>query len=221
MVLSENYNTLFLRIPKNASTSLATFFVDNCCTPNDKWTGIGDANVTTNNIDNSIVQKYRKQYRFIHLTLQEIVDNQIISKEKALGLDVIGVIRNPLERQLSLFFFKQRNSYDKSPITFRNMLKDGVMCEDGSNHIRQTDYLKLDGKHQGTWWLYDRLDEHLSEYVSSNNIIVKKELNTFKSKYTIDRRDKLIDEYYDDDTRKDVLKYYKEDYDIWQKLIER
>lgn len=212
MVISDSNNFIFLRVPKNASTSLAEFFVKHMCDKNDKWTGIGDARLPTNNISNEIISKYRVQYRFIHLTLEEIIENGVIT-ENDLAKQVITVLRNPLERQLSLYFFK--NKGNRSPQSFRYIMKDGYYKDDGSNHILQTDYAKYKGKDYATYWLYESIDEKLEEFAASRGLKMPAQLSKHKAG---NNTNALIDEYYDAATRKAVLEYFKDDYEMYMRL---
>ena len=218
MVISEKYKTVFLRIPKNASTSLATFFIENCASPNDKYTGIGDAKINTQNIPNHIITKYKEQYRFIHLTLNELILENIISEQSAREKRVIGVLRDPIERQLSLFFYKHRTAKSlATPEKFRSEFRSGYHATDKSNHILQTDYTKIGEEQRGEFWLYDNLECHLNNYVKENNIEVKSDLKSFKSNFK-PRNENLIQEYYDTKTMDAVKEYYARDIELHEEL---
>lgn len=221
MVICEKYNFTFLRIPKNASTSLATFFVNNCCDPKtDKWTSIGDSQTQTNNINPELVSKYRFQHRFIHLTLSELIENGVISKEDALKKKAIGILRNPLERQLSLFFFK-KHAGPRTPASFRQEFVEGKHINDLNNAITQLDYLSVDGAlhDNAEFWLYDDITTHLNKFISDNKIPLKETLMNYKSQMTPkDNKDEMIEKFYDNKTRDAVLKYYEGDYALYQEM---
>jgi hypothetical protein len=218
MVISEKYKTIFVRIPKNASTSLATFFVQNCCDENDRYTGIGDSRIKTNNIEEKIVKKHREQYRFIHLTLNELIEEKIVNPNELNDKKVIGVIRDPIERQLSLFFYKHRtNIHRATPKAFRNEFANGYHHSDGSNHILQSDYTMFGDKQIGTFWLYDNLDYYLNQYIKDNNINAVNKLASFKSSIK-PKDDNLIQEFYDKATLKAVEEYYAKDIELYEKL---
>lgn len=215
MVISDNFNFTFIRIPKNASTSLATFFVKNCCGPNAKFTGIGDARIQSQNINNAIINKYRRQYRFIHLTLQEIVENGVMTDEEARQRETIGVIRHPLDRQLSLYFFKRRKQ-ETSVSDFRQYMAEGFDKTDGSNHILQSEYLTLNGMTVGQYWPYERLNEYLKFFMARHKIEPKFDLPNFKSNF---RKTALVDEYYDKGTRRAVEDYFQKDIELYEGLM--
>lgn len=215
MVISELNKFIYIRIPKNASTSLATFFIQNYCDKNYIYTGVGDANIRPHNISESIITKHKVQYRIIHLTLNEIIQEGIITEEEARNKKVIGVIRNPFERQLSLFFFKNRSNKSKATVdNFRKELIKGFIESDGSNHILQTDYLKINNENIGEYWKYDNLDQHLLEFIEEHGP-PKHQIKSFKSKFKPKNKN-LVDEYYDLATRKAVEEYFAKDFEEYE-----
>lgn len=217
MVICDQYNFNFIRIPKNASSSLAHFFVENCCNNRDIYTEINDVGVPNNKVPHNIILKYKKQYRFIHLTLQEIIDNGIISKSEAIKNKNIGVIRNPLDRQLSLYFFLDRRSRNSSPDEFREHFKDGHHFRDASNQIRQTDYLTIDGVDHGDWWVYENIDMHVNQFITKNSLTLRTGLQTFKSQIR-PKDESIADRFYDQKTIDAVKKYYESDFEKYYEL---
>lgn len=219
MVHSNQYNLLFLRIPKTASTSLSTWFVQNACVESDVWTGIKDSKIGMNNFPLSTADKFKKQYRKIHLTLNELVQNNVISMEQAQTNRVIGVVRNPYHRQLSLFFFKNKN-FNKSPDAFKACYRNGCHEFDGNNKILQSDYFKLGDKFapKADPWLYDQINERLQTLVDEKNIEVKYPLMNYKSHFRKRDMQELMREYYDEKTREAVYNYYREDFELIEKL---
>lgn len=216
MVICERHKFIYLRVPKNASTSLATFFIKNCCSVVDRYTGVGDAQIQTKNVDQNIISKYKDQYRFIHLTLQELIDNKIVKPEELETKKVISVIRNPFERQLSLFFFKNRNTGALHPEDFRSQFRQGYHHDDGSNRILQSEYPVYNGVSYGPMWKYEDVARKLEEFVQENFIQVKSPIERYKSQYK--KKNKVLDDYYDEATRKAVEKYYAKDFEVYESL---
>lgn len=99
MVICDSFNFNFLRIPKNASSSLSEFFIRNFCSKEDIFTEVNDCGIPSHNVPQELIRKYAHKYRFIHLTLQELINNNMLTEEKARSMQNIGVIRNPYERQ--------------------------------------------------------------------------------------------------------------------------
>lgn len=219
MVISESNHFIFIRVPKNASTSLATFFVQNYCKGrDDRYTPIGDSGVKTKGISDSLISKHRTQYRFIHLTLQELVEEGVVTRESVKSKEVITVIRDPIERQLSLFFFKhRRNPKDATVEAFRKEYQLGYDQNDGSNSILQSEYCKLDGQFVTTPWLYDFIPEHLAHFSARRKSLPETPLANFKSGIKPER-ETLIQEYYDKATKKAVEQYFAADFELYHRL---
>ena len=212
MVVSHSNNFIFLRVPKNASSSLAEYFVRNKCNKEtDMWTMVNDCGIRENKIPKDVVRKYAHQYRHIHLTLQELVDNELITSTEANDMKKIVVIRNPLHRQLSLFFFLCRNKKrDNSVSEFRKVFSSGKHESDSNNVYTQTEYAKLDGviADNVEFWKYEDIGKKITN-----------QLSTFKSNTRPKKDiDELVAEYYNDATRKAVLDYYAEDMKIYESL---
>lgn len=220
MIYCSAHNFLFLRIPKNASTSLATFFIKSYCGPDDIYTAVGDSGIKTQNIRPQVIEKYKTGYRFIHLTLQEILDNQILTYEELHQKKIIGVLRDPFDRQLSLYFFLMRNNKSGvSPANFREMFSRGFCAGDPNNTIFQSDYLELNNITAGEYWLYENLDAHLSRFIYDN--MPKKVITLPHYKAHLRKnldRDRLIDEYYDIKTKQAVANYFRRDIELYETL---
>ena len=212
MVICEQHNFLYLRIPKNASSSLAEYFIRNYCAMSDRWTEVNDCGIRDHKVDINVINKFRHQYRWIHLTLQELRDNGIVTTYDAHNKDVISVLRNPYMRQISLYFFLKRGQ-NKSVEEFRELFKNGHHISDVSNAILQTDYAKLDGVDCGTWWLYNKLDRHVDMFEKQHpGVKINKPLGNHKGTWT-PKDQGLFEQYYDEKTRDAVRKYYEKDFE--------
>lgn len=216
MVICEKHNFTFLRVPKNASSSLAEFFIRNFCTNDDIFTEVNDCGIPSVNVPSDLIRKYAHKYRFIHLTLQELVDNKVLTEESARSKDNITIIRNPFERQLSLYFFLKRGQ-NKSPEEFRQIMKDGSFSTDPSNTILQVDYPKLNGEDLATWWRYDKINEKLTEFTQSKGQWRESLLQNRKGTYT-PKDPALMDQFYDQKTKDAVRKYYEKDFEKYESL---
>ena len=216
MVICKKHKFVFIRIPKNASTSLATFFIRSYCDKDDIYTAVGDANIHSRNVSQNLINKYRYKYRFIHLSLQELVDNDVIDEPFLRDKKVIGCIREPLDRQLSLYFFLRRGN-KTSPEDFREMFSRGYCAGDPSNEIPQSEYTTLNGIDYGEHWLYDNLKDHLNDFIKDHQSVVR--LQNYKSslRNRMDK-EKLIDEYYDQKTLDAVKRYYEKDFELYEEL---
>ena len=216
MVISKKNNFIYLRIPKNASSSLAEFFIRNFCDSNDVYTEINDCGILSNNVSRNLISKYSYQYRFIHLTLQELINNNVVSKEYAMNSRNICVIRNPFERQLSLYFFLRRGR-PTSVADFRESFKFGRHVGDISNSLLQTSYSEIDGQDFGDWWVYDNLTEYKDKFLTDHGKENTIDLKYFKNIYKPKKAD-LINEYFDETTKNAVRKYYEKDFAKYYEL---
>ena len=211
MVVSYSNNFIFLRVPKNASSSLAEYFVRNKCNKEtDMWTMVNDCGIRENKVPKDVVKKYAFHYRHIHLTLQELVDNALITPTEACDMTKIVVIRNPLHRQLSLFFFLCRNRKTQAtPEGFRKSFSRGKHESDTNNVFTQTEYAKLNGEIASNvdFWKYEDVNDKIGG--------LEKRKAGFRPQKDMDD---LVAEYYDDATRQAVLDYYAEDMKIYESL---
>lgn len=223
MVICDSRKFTFIRIPKNASTSLATYFINAYCNTNDVYTGIGDAKIPTNNVSSQIIDRYKHSYQFIHLTLNQIIGNKIFPEERIRTHRIIGVIREPLDRQLSLFFFKCRKKGGQAtPANFREMFSRGFCSGDVNNEHLQSDYLKIGNQQVGEYWRYNDLQQHLDLFKAQIKPQRAVSLPNYKSsmRKSLDK-ERLIDEYYDQKTFDSVKRYYEKDFELWEKLTGR
>ena len=211
MVVSHSNNFIFLRVPKNASSSLAEYFVRNKCNKEtDMWTMVNECGIRENKVPKDVVRKYAHHYRHIHLTLQELVDNALITPTEAINMTKIVVMRNPLHRQLSLFFFLCRNRKTQAtPESFRKAFSQGKHESDTNNVFTQTEYAKLDGEIAPNvdFWKYEEVNNKISN--------LEKRKSGFRPKTDMNE---LVAEYYDVATRRAVLEYYAEDMKIYESL---
>ena len=91
-----NKQLTFLRIPKNASTSLYTFF--------------GDANTIRNEYLDANNNKYLNVFEPSHCTLQEAKE---LLGDYVAELPILAVVRNPFDRMVSMFFFAKKYNLGK------------------------------------------------------------------------------------------------------------
>lgn len=224
MFICNSHNFVFLRIPKNASSSIAHYLVSELGNSNrDSWTEVNDrGGPNMNNVPENIKDKYREQFHYIHLLLQELIEENFINKQNATSMEKIGIIRNPLERQLSLFFFLNRNRRGNASVeSFRHQFRNGCHENDKNNKYRQIEYLQIDGelRENTTWWKFEDLEARAIEFVRSKNpqagIQIPRHKTNIRPKRDLNE---LIEHYYDDKTRTAVLDYYASDLKVYNNL---
>ena len=218
MIYCPEYNFNFLRVPKNASSSVADFLISNYALNHKTsiWTEVNDAGIPDYKFPVEVHQKYFKKYRWIHMTLGELVRHNVISEEKARAHDNITIIRNPYDRQLSLYFFLKRGQ-TKSVEEFRSIMSEGYYSTDPNNKILQTEYPKLNGEDLGTWWLYENLNTHIQEFRTAKNKPIRNPMKKHKSSWK-PKDPALIDEYYDQATKDAVQRYFEADFEKYNEL---
>jgi hypothetical protein len=209
MVISYTKNFIFLSVPKNASSSLTTYFASLCDPKVDKWTFLPDAGKQQNNVSKYIKLKYPK-FRYLHLTLQEILEEEFITLEQAHQMKKIAVIRNPIHRQLSLYFWICKTESKKISVeSFRKEFKNGRHEKNVNDVYTQSDYLKIDNQiaPNVNFIKYEELEKKYPN------------IPRYKSgiRPNIDINE-LADLYYDETTKKAVLDYFEEDMRLYSTL---
>jgi hypothetical protein len=208
-----NEKLAFMLIPKNASSSLRHYY--GC-----KYTSDGEYvnDLLVMNYNNGIKRVCRFEHdlsgekvRNEHIDLQTITSQTLISNNTR----VIAVIRCPIERQLSLYFYrhkhKKQQRYQTTELSvsdFRGRMKEGFLVDDFSWQMRlQTWFTKHETK-QVEYWLYEEVNEKFKEFgdLGTHNISTK--YNT---------KD-LIDVFYDTETLKATRKYWEEDIGLYESL---
>ena len=83
MVICEKYNFVYIRTQKTGSTSLAAWFIKNCCSNSDIWTQINQIPIRSNRVNPHVIEKYLGDNHFVHLPLQTIIDEGVITESQA------------------------------------------------------------------------------------------------------------------------------------------
>jgi hypothetical protein len=194
MIYIKRHNLVFIRVPKTASTSIAHHIINNLVCEDDlnlAW------RVSYSKINNS------------HMTAKFAIDNNLVPA----NAHFIGVIREPLERLLSLYFFRQRSYHYKEKLSVENfrIVASKGFIDDVSDQMRlQSDFLE-DG---GEWWVYDNLEHHIKLFNKKYNIKSKLE-NYLQNSVKYKTKD-LVYKFYDDQTREAVLNYWQKDVELYE-----
>lgn len=216
MVICNSYNFIFLTIPRCASTSLSAFFVTNFCTaPKDEWMPIHN-DIKQKNVSDEIIRKYRADYEYLHLTLQQAVDSKLLTLEQATSMTKIAVLREPLARQLSLYcLFTKNNINHRTPKFFRREFRKGHHFLDYNNKKLQIDFSKLNGviAPNTVFWNFNNLEAEVAAFCRDKPPIKYKLNKLNKSDFH------TLDEYYDETTRQAVLSYYAEDLEAYANVL--
>ena len=210
MVICNSHNFIFLAVPRCASTSLSAFFVANFCTASkDEWM---PTIFNGTNVNDEIIKKYRADYEYSHLTLQQAVDSNLITLEQATSMTKIVVLREPLARQLSLYcLFTKNNINHRAPKFFRREFKKGYHFLDYNNKKLQIDFPKLNGviAPNTVFWNFNNLEAEVTAFCQDKSPIKYKLNKLNKSDFH------APNDYYDETTRQAVLTYYAKDVEAY------
>lgn len=207
MIYVKRFNLCYIRVPKNASSSIMHYLYHNVC---DK----------ENDMITHGILDYPRKISFIntptlehsHVDAQFAIDNLGVPKNARF----IGVVRHPLEKQISLYMFRvKRGVYSKlSAEHFKSLLENGELTDSKYwQRQHQHTYLEYDGKPLGEWWLYDKVNEHLKQLMSELGLEEKvplQELNT-----TPGNKKDLIKYFYDEVSLTAAEKAFEKDLKLY------
>jgi hypothetical protein len=196
MIYIKRHNLVFIRVPKTASTSIAHHIINNLVCEDDlnlAW------RVSYSKINNS------------HMTAKFAIDNNLVPA----NAHFIGVIREPLERLLSLYFARYgegRYQEKLSVENFRIKASRGFIDDHPHQMRLQSNFLEAGDK----WWLYDNLEHHIKLFNKKYNIdgALEKHNQSIVKYKTKD----LIYKFYDTKTREAVLNYWQKDVELYERL---
>ena len=210
MIYIKRYNLCYIRVPKNASSSVMQYLYHNVC---DK----------ENDLITHGILDYPNKVSFINLPKLEHshVDVQFAIDELGVPKNArfIGIIRHPLEKQISLYIFRVKRGYYKelSVDHFRSLLVNGEL-EDyrywQTQH--QHTYLEYNGQQIGEWWSYDHVQDHLK--LLMNELQLKEKFPLQKLNSTPGDKKKLIEVFYDDKSKLEAEKAFAKDIELYERI---
>jgi hypothetical protein len=218
MYLSHKYKFLFLRTPKTASSSVCDFLIRNVDDPEAIYTPVEDADIP-GTLDQALIEKYNG-YRYYHFTLFQLITEKVITFEQAHEYRNIAVMRDPIDRQMSFYyFFKKWTPNHLRPGNlneYKQMTPNGYFHGQFNAMLQQSNLLDLNGKTLGTYWLYENLEKELYKFMDELGIEIKHPLPRHKSEF---RKDRPKNEFYFDKESIDKMrKAFPYDFEIYTKL---
>lgn len=220
MYLSHKYKFLFLRTPKTASSSLSDFFIRNIDDPDAIYTEVEDSNLP-GTLSESIVGKYRP-YAFYHFTVQQLIDEGVLTEDQAREYYCFALLRNPIDRAKSFYYFYKKFRSPHTPADlneYKSWVHNGVFDNDQNSAIVQTDLLKIRGELIGEYWLYEDLStrlEYFMEHVLS--VPIRFPLPQHKTDTRKNRDNEIM---FDEETLRDLEVHFKNDFDMYLELFHR
>lgn len=191
----------FIRIPKNASTSVYRFF--------------GEVNLIRNDYLDANNSKYLNIFEPSHCTISEA--------EKLLGEDVLkypvlAVVRNPYDRLVSMFFFAKKYNlgslYNIDMTTFDSFSEGFYKLshyDDFFHSTSQKEFIKHDKSEDFTVCRFEELKTDLAEFIKDNKLeFDMKDFPVLNSTEHCDYK-----EYYSDKSKDIVNKMWGDDLDCF------
>lgn len=191
----------FIRIPKNASTSIYTFF--------------GESNLIRDEYLSADNSKYLNIFAPSHCTISEAVT---LLGEVILDSPVLAVVRNPYDRLVSMFFFAKKydlgslynvgtESFDGFAEQFYELSHD----TDFFHSTSQKKYIAHEKLGDFTICRFEQLESGLSAFIKDNNIEL--DIKAFPKLNTTEHRG--YRDYYSDISKDVVNKMWGDDLDCF------
>jgi hypothetical protein len=219
MYVSHKYKLIFLRTPKTASSSLSEFFIKNIPDPDAIYTPVEDSGIG-GTLSEKVMDKYKLYFAYYHFTLQDLVDNNIITLQQALEYRSIAVIRNPVDRQKSFYYFykrwKQAGS-ESSLAQYKAWTPQGFFRGEPNSSILQSSILQYNGEIRGDYWLYPNIGNELSNLMRELNLQTTHPLPNHKNDFRTNRDDEIV---FDKDAVDVLSRHFGADIELYMSLAE-
>jgi hypothetical protein len=220
MYISHKYKFIFLRTPKTASSSLSEFFIKNIPDPSAVYTPVEDSNLD-GTLNPGIIQKYEHDHKFYHFTLQDLIYENIITEFQARTYKSFAVLRDPIDRQKSFYYFyKKWKNRARLPSLreYKKWTPNGTFVKEPNSAIRQTDFLSLNGKIIGDYWLYENLNAELNNFMKSLDLNVIHPLPKHKTNFRKNRDNEI---QFDEEDLKKLQIVFESDFKLYNELKEK
>jgi hypothetical protein len=210
MISIRKYKFNFINVPKNASTSIRRFFIDNVVGPEDRYTAY--YNTPTDHWS----QGMGVHAPHSHMDVEYAVEHGLID----LNETIVGVIREPFERVLSLYLYRAKQGLISNPSVqhFRESVMSGYYPDTLWQNQEQHTFLEYQGKQVGTWWLFDNIQKHINQFVETYGVEVKEPLKWQNKSINGHDTKEFVDRFYNEDTRNAVNKYYEQDIELYNRI---
>lgn len=197
----------FIRIPKNASTSLYSFF--------------GESNLIRNDYLSADNSKYMNIFEPSHCTISEA---EALLGDSVLDAPVIAVTRNPYDRLVSMFFFARKHDlgklYDIDTESFDDFAEHFYRLsnenEDFFHGTSQKEFMKHEKTNDFHVCRFEQLEEDIASFIKENglnfDISRLEKLNSTEHRaytnYYTDKSRKIVEQLWADD-----LEHYSYSFD--------
>lgn len=187
------------------------FLYENVCTEDDIISKI----VKLDSNSNSYVKIRNVAVPHTHVDSTYVIEHNIVPSDA----HFICVIREPLERQLSLYLYRIRDGIYPvripSPEHFRSLFIDGRLKDSTQQMQPQSTFINKQLSH--TYWLYDNVEKHLIDFCVTNNIEITSPLQVMNR--SPGNTKKLVDIFYTEELKNQVREAYEEDFILYNKVL--
>ena len=220
MYLSHKYKFLVLRTPKTGSSSLSEFLIKNIDDPDAIYTEIDDTGIP-GTLDEAIVNRNRP-FKYFHFSLNDLIREKVITPDIIKNYRCISVLRNPVDRQKSFYYFMKKWWAPNTVATleeYKSFSPDGYsLRREYNTMLKQTDLLMYEGRLHGEFWLYQNLDEHVIDFMNDIGVAIKHPMPTHKSGF---RKDREAEIQFDDQVMNSLRNHFKLDFEVYEKMTNK
>ena len=224
MIYIKRFDRAFLRIPKTGSEALQLFLEQNVVDYSEDV--ISRPIRLIPSTESTSIKLYKTALNTAevfptgHVSAAYTIDKEVCTTQT----HFTGVIRDPLERQVSNFIYRlHKKEYVLQGTlanTFKMYITNGILTKEDYKHtMSQVDYFKYEGSllPNVEFWPYPKFKEKLYQFCESNNVEIKNPLQTI-NKSPGDKK-KLIASLYTPDILEQVMDVYQEDFELYNSLM--
>jgi len=218
MYISHKYKVCFVRIPKTACSSITHYLIKNIDDRQAIHSGVDDVKIKST-LGKNPIRKPIMANKYVHYTLEDIVNDKFLTPEQLHTYKIFGVIRDPIDRQMSMYYFRKKwdrktkpSLEDYKQLTINNV---AMKINPEATGKLQTDYLKYKGRQYGTFLLYDNLERNLTQFMTNHGLYAEFPLPKHKSGNRVAKGNEI---QFDDEVIQSLNEHYSEDFKVYNML---
>ena len=209
MIRIDRLHSTFINVPKTGSTSMRDFLFENVFGQNDICTlhrresyGVSIKHTSSS-----------------HQTVGYCIDHSLSPITDTFYL----VVREPLERQLSRFFYRINSGAmrDIRPSNFQRLVIEGngLLPDPRHRYQEALQYTFADVRTKCVWWRVEDLNDRMEDLARQNSILIKHPIRRENSSFsgTINTKD-CLNAYYDKETRRLAEEYHARDIELYERV---
>jgi len=218
MYISHKYKLIFVRIPKTACSSITHYLIKNIEDREAVHSGVDDAKIKST-LGKNPIRKPIMSNKYVHYTLADIVNDKFITPQQLNEYKIFGVIRDPFDRQMSMYYFRKKWNRKPKPSLqdYKNLTINNCAMKinpEATGRI-QTDYMTYKGRQYGTFLLYDNLEQELRKFMVNHGLSVEHDLPKHKAGNRVARGNEIK---FDDEVIQSINKHYSKDFEVYNML---